>query len=470
MQDLDTLSHDPYPIHTGMIEQLCDWLTLGNHVAIIGLTGSRRRELIDDIIRLSGKELGLDENSKSVLTILPVDMVNLQQVNEQHLYRLVLRTLLEQRGRFDISAENRISQLNHQYLQSSDSFTLQTVLRTLLDLICKPGAHIVFVLERFDEVCRHQMTTMASALTSLLSGFEGRTSLLLGIRGSCSQPDCHGAQLELQRILSTRSLWAGSFTSAETRTSLIERLQNPPINESDFNQLITLTGGYPGLIDAVVDWWSESLDRNNSETWFESSYEHLSIQTTLHRIWEELTFAERGIIYDFQNIKPRHYPQFSKANRNILNSLSRRGLLLQKGDTFQLFSPLFARFAKSMRHTLRGRVWFNDVDDTFYQGEMPLTQLSPRAEAALEFFLNHPYKKCEKDQLIYHIWESPHVTDDSVYQVIRELRSYLEQDTRKPAYILNHRSLRGGRYQFFPEGRDNYSVRPYQTRMRPSGD
>lgn len=469
MQGLDTLHQDPYPIQTGMLAQLCEWLHNGNHVAVIGLTGSRRRSLIDDVIRLSGRALHFDEDCQSILTILPVDMVNLQEVNEQQLYRLVLRTLLEQRGRFDNSAETRIAQLNHQYLQSSDSFTLQSVLRTLLDLICQPDAHIVFVFERFDDVCKHHMTGMASALSSLLAGFEDRTSLLLGIKGSCSGADCQGAQLELHRTLGARPIWTGGLTSAETRTNLRERLHSPAPTEHDFTQIIALTGGYPSLIDAVVEWWGESFDRDDNDAWFESIYEYLDMQTSLHQIWDDLTFAERRIIYDFLTIKPRQYPRFTKANRNILNGLYRRGLLLHKGGQFELFSPIFARFATSMRHTLRGRVWFNDVDDTFYQGEMPLTQLSPRAEAALEFFLRNPYKKCDKDQLIYHIWESPHVTDDSVYQVIRELRRYLEQDTRKPAYILNHRSLRGGRYQFFPEGRDNYSMLPYQNRQ-PSGD
>ncbi|MEE8390037.1 MAG: hypothetical protein V3S14_04475, partial [Anaerolineae bacterium] len=45
------------------------------------------------------------------------------------------------------------------------------------------------------------------------------------------------------------------------------------------------------------------------------------------------------------------------------------------------------------------------------------------------------------------------VTDDSLYQVIRELRKRIEPDPAKPCYIVTWRGRPEGGYQFFPEGR-----------------
>ena len=86
-----------------------------------------------------------------------------------------------------------------------------------------------------------------------------------------------------------------------------------------------------------------------------------------------------------------------------------------------------------------------------------MRDLSPLARAVLHFLVRHPRARHTKTDLIVNTWPDElrrqGVTDDSLYQVIRELRKKIEPNPAKPCYIVTWRGRPEGGYQFFPEGR-----------------
>ena len=455
MQDISEI-YRSLSLQNRRLIQLANWIHQGSHVEIIGLSGSGRTQLLN---RLFALPAWLDDWFKQLpigYAALPVDMVNLVEVNEIQLYRLLLRTIYEQRSGFSVEAEGYVEQVAKQNLRTRDLFLLQSSIRELFECICSPSERVVFLFDRFDESCGRFVPKMMNALMALLTGYEQQICFIFG----SSEPTVGNKRSGINNVSAIKSIWVDGVDSAEAERIICTTLQDTKLDQQQVRFLAQLTGGFPALIESTLAWYSETLDKDNSSVWLESLYEHDATQAKLLAIWEELTYQERRFLHDFQTVKGRDCRQFIEQNHVVTKKLIQLGVLREQENKFEIFSPLFERLIVDLRHMIRGRVWFNETNDTFYQGEMPLEDLSPRAEAALEFFLQHPYKKCDKDQLIYYIWESPHVTDDSVYQVIRELRRHLEADSRNPSYILNHRSLRGGRYQFFPEGRQNYDYTP----------
>jgi len=92
-------------------------------------------------------------------------------------------------------------------------------------------------------------------------------------------------------------------------------------------------------------------------------------------------------------------------------------------------------------------------------GQTPLTGLTPLERELLRFFVEHPLVRHTKTDLILNAWPDDPCplerSDDSVYQVIRGLRTKIESNPSKPRYIITWRGsgVQEGGYQFYPKGR-----------------
>ena len=428
----------------------------GKNMAVVGLQGSGRDRVLSALYIDAFRQQGRFSAEALNANLLWVDMQNLHDPTPVKLYQLLLRTLFEQGNLLDPPLQLAPPIPNSSPTHSVDLFQLQSKLRELICQSAENGRRIVLLMDRFDTACGDKSAVVLEALNTLALGIESAISFVIGLSRDLLHEGLRGRLGQIQKRLDFNCIWIEGADSAETIATLTQQLGHLNPTPQQLEALATLSGGFPSLIDALANWWQEtpvSAELPNTQ----HSFYIVEVQLALQALWEGLSFHERNLLHELSCIKPNRYANFVARHRSALQSLIRRGVLHDR-TTLELFSPLLRIWINEMRHTIRGHVWFNEQNDTYYQGQRPLGKLSPRAEAALGFFLQHPQKKCEKDLLIAHIWETPYVTDDSVYQVVRELRRELEPNSRKPCYLLNHRSLRGGRYQFFPNGYEPYRV------------
>ena len=124
---------------------------------------------------------------------------------------------------------------------------------------------------------------------------------------------------------------------------------------------------------------------------------------------------------------------------------------------WRIFSDLFAAYVAGAEGQSNGKIWLDETTDELYQAQTLLGDLSPLERAVLHFLVRHPRIRHAKTDLIVSTWPDElrrqGVTDDSLYQVIRELRKKIEPDPAQPCYIVTWRGRPEGGYQFFPEGR-----------------
>lgn len=430
-------------------QQLADWISDAQCGLLIGLPSTGKTRLLTNISQQPG--LLRPYLSKEVQCVLPLAMELTSLTNENDFWRIFLRTINENREGACPEIQKMTQKLVKKQMGNRDSIVMQTAIRALIERLCQPEMRIVIIAERFGRFCRHGKDAIADTLYDLCTSFPNNICLLGGAQREIAYPM---EKMRLGSLFAGNKFWLGGVAENSTATHLLHhQLTHLDPCPKLLGQLAQLSGGFPALLDAFADWRSSIQWAWVRDGWRDNLYHFQPVQNELRHMWEALTQTERSILSDLELLKPSRYAKFEKRYGNYLCEFGRKGICTHKNGRWHIFSELFARYIRDSRHTVRGSIWFNDRDDTFYQGAQPLDNLSPRAEAALSYFLAHPYKKCEKDHLIEHIWDTPFVTDDSIYQVIRELRRTLEPDARNPCYIFNHRSLRGGRYQFFPEGR-----------------
>lgn len=425
----------------------------GRHIAVVGLPGSGRNRVLSALYVDAFRSCARFSAENLNANLLLVDMQNLLKPTPVHLYQLLLRTISEQYNLLKSPLHGSTVSIAA-IVESTDLFHLQSKLRSLIRSLAEDGRRVVLVMDRFDAACGDSVPIVLEALEALAMGIESALGLVIGLSRDLLYSRPHGRLGQIQKRLKFNCIWVDGADSAETIITLTQRFDPLP-SPQQLEVLAAFSGGFPALIDAIANWWQETPPTSTLPD-AQHIFYAIEVQVALQALWGGLSFHERNLLHELIHIKPKRYTWFVARHRSALQSLIRRGILHDHTSTLKLFSPLLSIWIDEMRHTIRGHVWFNEKNDTYYQGQRPLECLSPRAEAALDFFLQHPQKKCEKDLLIAHVWETPYITDDSVYQVVRELRRELEPNSRKPCYLLNHRSLRGGRYQFFPEGYEPY--------------
>lgn len=442
------------------VQQLAEWARLGFCGSVVGLTGSGVASLLNLIVR--NPQLIRQYQPKNNVTLVPIALDAATLDGSHHPDRLsrdLLQALFEARTHFPPTIQKEVCKAYHENVSTSDLYLLQLVIRQLFYLFQEHHVRVILVIERFDLFCDRVSDEWAHWLTLLREKFPNELCYFVGMRSTRRHVRQTIAAGMLYRLVDSHRCWVGGLTPYAA-ARMVEAETDQKLDSTNNHQLLSLTGNFPALIHVACNWWAFEEERLISADWLSSLLQYSAMEVRLRSMWSELSQREKALLSNLELVSAPVYKKLIADNLIVIHELARKGVCYIVQGHWRIAGRLLAAYAANARFTVRGKVWFNTKDDTYYQGNEPLQKLSPRAEAALEYFLDNPYKKCDKDALIYHIWESPHVTDDSIYQVIRELRRYLEPDTNNPVYIINHRSIRGGRYQFFPEGRQKH----YQNR------
>ena len=124
---------------------------------------------------------------------------------------------------------------------------------------------------------------------------------------------------------------------------------------------------------------------------------------------------------------------------------------------WRIFADLLTAYIAATEGRGNGKIWLDQETDVLYQDQTPVEGLSPLEREVLHFLVQYPQTRHTKTDLIINSWpdelRQQGVTDDSLYQVVSELRKKVEPNPVKPCYIVTWRGKPEGGYQFFPEGR-----------------
>jgi DNA-binding winged helix-turn-helix (wHTH) protein len=233
--------------------------------------------------------------------------------------------------------------------------------------------------------------------------------------------------------------------------------------------LLALSGRYPTLLKAVADWWLLTLPHPPLDEWAETVLAAHNTQHALQELWQNFTQEEQEVLATLQpegSVRATFPAVRRQRFAAVCRTLVAKGICRVQNavgsepasePTWVVAGALLSLYSRRRRHTSRGGLWFEPKRQQFYQGQTPLTDLTPKEAAILTFLLQQPNRRHTYTELILHAWDSAEryhgVTNDSLFQVVHSLRQKLEADPGRPCYLVNWRGKPEGGYILYPEGR-----------------
>lgn len=306
-------------------------------------------------------------------------------------------------------------------------------------------------------------------------------SYVVGLRQEVAYLPDPASLGELTELLDNQVCWVGPMAEADARQLIAQEIHTgSPPDEAVVARLLALTGGHPALLKAACRWW---LARPGEPPagWAELLLADRRIRYRLDEIWADLTPEEHLTLAEVQRLQAqaagqaapkgdgsgparrqqrvldRAFAGLERQHGQTLVRLAMKGLCRRQGAGWCIFSELLAAYVAEAEGRGSGAIWLEEGTEELYQGQTLLAGLTPLERSVLRFLLAHPRQRHAKTDLIASTWPDElrrqGVTDDSLYQVIMELRKKIEPNPARPRYLLTWRGRPEGGYQFFPEGR-----------------
>lgn len=454
-------NHHP-TYRTTELQTIFQWILTGASGSIIGLNGSGKSDMMGFLChRTDLLHHYLPVHARHV-TLLPMDLNGLPDNTLAALFRVILRTFYEYQQRFDGETQWLITHLYIANRAATDPFLSQSALRELLLYLQQRRHRVVFALDRFDLFCSMLTPEMGDALRGLRDTFKDTLSYIASMRLGLTympEPELLG---DLHRLLDQHVCYVGPMNREDTYAIILRRVaitQKRPTDQ-ELAQIWQLSGGYPSLVMVICRWWLMQTPHPPLTEWRERLLDESSVRHRLEDIWAGLTQEEQLVMAELQKVahlNEQAQRDIVHHHAKILLHLERRRFCTRHEGMWQIFSELLAHHAAHEDGRSRGKLSFDDATKTIYHGAQPLTTLTTKESALLEFLIQYPYIQHSYTDLIVAVWsdeESYHgISNDSLYQLVRALRLKIEPHPSQPVYVVNWRGKPEGGYLFYPEGR-----------------
>lgn len=466
---------------------LARWIEARLSGSVVGWRGSGRSNLLGFLCHRPDVLRGYLTNPAQVVILAPIDLHNLPARSLAAFYRVILRSFYEIRHRLLPDLQELTAALFQGCRTATDPFLPQSALRELLLHAQARGYRVVLVLDRFDATCRTLTPAMADTLSGLRDSFRDTLSYIVGVRQSLTYLEALPLPDDLRRLLTAHTCYLGTYddTDARQMISRLTRVSARPPDAATVQALLALSGRYPTLLKAVCDWWLLTTPHPPPATWPEAVLAAPNMQHALQELWQNFTQEEQEILGMLQT-QGSGSDAFPPARRQrlalVCRTLAAKGICYTQvtpdgATTWVVGSTLLALHSRRLLPTSRGGLWRDPQSTQVYQGQIPLTDLTPKEEAILTFLLQEPNRRHTYTDLILQAWDTGEryhgVTNDSLFQVVRSLRQKLEADPSQPRYLVNWRGKPEGGYLLYPEGRPggagNEEARRTEERSQAQG-
>lgn len=478
MTAFNTWENYPITYRAREISLIAQWIVAGDSGAVVGLKGCGRTNLLGFLChRQDALERYLPAQSRQI-ALIPVDIYNLSANDLSSLYRTILHAFYALRERFDTELRQDITTLYVENRIHQDPFLPQMALYDLLQVFQNRQIRVVLVLNRFDRFCETATPQMMNTLRGLRDSFRETLCYLAGMLKEVAYLPDPVALGDLYELLVGHICWVGAMSDTDGRQMLdreFEAVPNPP-GPAEITAMLQLSGYFPALIKAIAQWWLMQEGGAPLVTaWEALLLKEYTIQFRLNRIWTGLTQAEQLALRSLQEQQLRlsktrqagnagaltgqmknEVPEFVQQHQQTLSRLTLKGLCCQTDAGWWIASDLIAAYVAEAGRNVRGGIRLDEAQRTVYQGRQPIEDLTPLQYEILRFFIQHPYVKHSRDDVIDNAWpeedQREGITPNALQVHVRNIRKKIEPDPAKPCYLITWHGRPGG-YQFFPEGK-----------------
>ena len=428
----------PTTYRAEQVATIMSWLAVGESGLVIGARGSGKSNLIGFLRSRPDVTSRHGPGSANNYFFLHLDLNSLPALTILDFYRGMAHVLQEAATQFDSDTQLAMQTLIQDQANWSDAFAALALLHKAHRLLSQHGLKFVWLLERFDEVCRRLDAQTLNTLRSLRDQLRGQLCYVITTR----QPLTHLRNLaeidQFYDLIAANTCWVGPMVEQDARwmvRQMSTRLQTR-FSETETGQLITLSGSWPSFLKAACLALARgelSLARQNCA---ERLLARPEFQRHCQQLWTELSTLEQATLIGLRTGRAR------LDTRSVVY-LEQLGLLIPsttKGAPPRIFSPIFEQFIRHQQQVATDAITLHPQTRAVLRGGVSLqVELTLQEDRLLSYFLEHAGEICPKETLIRAVWPRDRllegIRDDRLAQLIKRLREKIEPDPANPVYI-----------------------------------
>lgn len=366
----------PQDYRASEVEKIIDSARAGESLAVVGLSGSGKSNLLGYIVH---KKTSSPPGGEKEAQFLLVDCNRLVDSTLEVFFYLLLKTI--QPNLAGVGKET----------------DLLEALEAAIGNVLATSKCLCLIFDRFDALTGLPIfPNIAGNLRALRDGFKYRLSYVVALRHLVDPNN------ELAELFFGHTLWLGPLERNDALWSArrdLARLLSRPCDESTLVKIVELSWGYPSLLRAVCEAYSQGTVLT-----IEKLRDHPAVQLRATEFWAD-------------------HPKMDELRQSRL-----------------LGQPLLQDLPSKESLARTGVESF----DT--------SSLTAKENLLLEYLLAHPDIVCDKDEMVQAIWPEDvifeqGVRDESLAQLVRRLRVKIEAEPASPRYI---QTVPGRGYIFKP--------------------
>ncbi len=446
----------PVTYRVEQVATMMQWIAVGESGMVIGGSGTGKSNLAGFLSSRPDAIKPYVTGGPDCYCFLSFDINSLPALTVPFFYRGLFQVLQDASTGFAPDVQQAMQQLTQGRVDWTDVFEVLVILQKAHGIIIRQAEKkVVWLLDRFDEACRHLDAQTLNSLRSLRDQFKSELCYMVFTRHPLTRLRDPDEISEFYDIVAANTCWVGPMVDRDARwitRQMAERL-GTTFGEPEVVQLIEVSGGLPAFMKAACLALAEGAltPGQSRQTWTKQLLARPEFQRNCQEIWDGLSSEEQATLLALTAgtretmLKPR-----------VVAYLEQAGLLVRSTPEAKpdLFSPIFKTFVVQQREQAAKPIELHPKTRVVLRGGIPLdVELTSNEDRLLSYFLEHPGEICRKDTLIRTVWPDEQmvkgIRDDRLAQLVKRLREKIEPEPAHPVYI---QTVRGRGYRFVQPG------------------
>lgn len=304
------------------------------------------------------------------------------------------------------------------------------------------GLRLVFLMDECDGFFRTLPDRGFSTLRALRDDHKYNLMYLVATRLEWDRLRQNLSEVEaFEELVSLHTIWLGPYTEDDART-MIQRMEaryGVSLSESATRQILSATGGHPGLLRAA--YWVASKHSVEPVIPLASSSR---IRTECRRIWHSLTPDEQKTMTILTSGAP-----VGSQHKRAVGSLIRKGIVNNSGEVGpRIFLGLLAEYVDREKPHIGAELQVDREGRIVWVNGYAVDDLAPLEFELIDYLDQRAGQACSREDLIEHLYPGSQgdmqSEGNALEAVVKRLRQALGPDSDRFRYV---QTVRGHGYR-----------------------
>lgn len=426
------------------VQRIMEYLSAMQCVEVIGYSNIGKSALLR---LLSQTDVWIQELGEAGQDFIPIyiDCNRMLEMSGQGFYEVVLRCIQESENSEQLAVLPELQETYETLVAPASEFQVplsfnKGITAVLESTALKSKAHkLVLLIDEFDEPFTQIDSRVFLNLRALKDRHRDKLVYVTATGNPLTQQRTEDHCAEFCELFSHRSWNLAPLTRSDVERFVRRYVEayETPFTAEDINFIYTWAGGHPRMLEGVCRKLDTALGETDND--FEDSTARWQFQRIMGRqlrfdedltrectkIWDSCTEEEQ---MELSGLFMMDHAQ----NQHVIESLSRRHLILKIDGKYQLFCRLMTEYVQ--RKSIQGqsasaKLWLDMDAGEVWINDEPVETLTNLEYRLILILYQNAGKVVDKFQIVTHVWGESYIdeVDDSrIDKLVSRLRQKME--------------------------------------------